>query len=346
MTETLDEMTDHHDQEEHAALRLIPDTVSFHHPFFLRIPGTHFRIREGDDEPVMVTPLEQGNVDLRFPGIISELKLKDDSDDAYMLDIVTEALNYVQGIGVGDPVPSEMTTGQASWDINEEHRAKALARLSAQLVHWIAGNDEAHIDADQLDTIMHDEAMKARVNEAFGEAAERLGLGRDQREEVVSIVNGLAEEMAYIEALRAQYNRLSVLDTRLTELAKIYSSEMSMSDTIIAVQRLYNIAKDDFNKTFKELDTRANKIMEALQNVAQIVKFIRNRRDLLHKRLWAWHELIDRWEAQQPKHSAEAEKLIHDTYHFLAQRHLPQQEWELFFKALERNTGKSSEKIW
>ncbi len=345
MTETANE--DHQETSQESPNRLdVPKVVELEHPFFSSIEGTHFRIRNNEEDMVMVMPLETGTVELKAKGIIQELGLSEKSPDIYMLGIIAEALAFVQGIAIGDPIPSEMHSGQASWSITDAHRATALARLSAQLMHWLSGDDDVHIGPDLLEKISSDPTMKVKVNEAFGEAAERLGLGRDQREEVVSIVNGLSEELAYIEALRSDLEQFALIEDRIVELAKIYNSEKTITDTIIAITRLIAIALTDFRNTFIELDDRTSKIMDVLQNVAGQVKYIRSQRDTLHRRFWAWHELVEKWKLQPAMHSPAAEKLLQETYHFLAQRFLPQQEWDLFFKKLDRKKGRSSEKVW
>lgn len=324
----------------------VPKTVSLEHVFFSSVKGSYFRMLEDSNEAVMVTPLETGAVDLKISGIIQELKLPEDSPDTHMLHTIVDALSYVPGIKIGDPIPSELHSGKASWEITDVHRATARARLSMQLVTWLSGDEEVMTNTDQLAMVADDPAMKTKINEAFGEAAEKLGLERDQREEVVSIVDGLSEELAYIEALRDQFGRITVVEERIKESARVYRSERAISETITATSRLSNVAIRSFRDVFETLDAQTGEIMAVLRNVAAQIKFIREQRDDLHRRFWAWQEIVEKWEFQPAKRSPNTEKLLQETYHFLAQRYLPQSEWELFSKAQERASKLNTEKTW
>lgn len=324
----------------------VPRTVEFEHAFFSTVDGCYFRMLDIDDEPVMVTPLETGAVDLKLSGIIRELELPQDSPDTRMLETVAKALKFVQGIRIGDPIPSELHTGQASWDITDKHRAIAQARLSMQLVTWLTGDEQDHTDNEQLARVTDDPAMKDKINQAFGQAAENLGLGRSRRGEVIEIVDGLSEELAYIEALREQLERIFIIEDRIRELSQIYITEIGITETIVAITRLSAFALSEFRDEFEQIDAQGAEIMAVLRNVAAQIKFIREKRDHLHRRFWAWHDIIEKWEMQPAIHSRKAEMLLQETYHFLAQRYLPQDEWELFSKALERTVKSASEQTW
>lgn len=322
----------------------VPKVISFEHPFFTAVEGTYFRLIDEADTPVMVTPLETGPVDLKFASVKRELELKDDDPDWIMLQFVGEALRYVKGIRVGDPLPSELHSGEPSWDVTERHRRIAQSRISMQLVTWMSGDEEVVTDADRLTRIADDPTMKEKINEAFGAAAEKLGLGRDKREEVVNLVGSLAEELASIEALRERFVRITIVEDRIAELSKIYESELSSMETIVAVTRLNAIAMEGFRDTFEKLDAQTGEIMAVLKNMGQQVKFIRQQRDDLHRRLWAWDGICANWEQTPARRGADAERMIQETYRFLAQRFLPQKEWELFTKAYAGS--KSSETVW
>lgn len=322
----------------------VPDSVEFKHPFFTAVKGTFFRMIDETDTPVMVTPLETGAVDLKFASVERELALKENDPDLIMLHHVGEALKYVQGMRIGDKFPAELRSGKPSWDVTEKHRKIAQSRVSMQLVTWMSGDEEVMTDADQLAMIADDPAMKEKINEAFGAAAEKLGIDRENREEVVNLVGGLSEELAAIEAVRDRFKRVTVVEERISELSKIYKSERSVLDTIIPVTRLCGVAMKGFRSSIDEIDAQTGEIMAVLRNMALQVKFIREKRDDMHRRLWSWDQIVAKWEMTPARRGPDAEKLLQETYHFLAQRFLPQKEWELFTKAHE-NT-KNSESVW
>ena len=324
----------------------IPETVVLEHPFFAAVDGACFFRNEHTGEAVMRLPLDGATAELPFRGIKSELKMADGSPDLLVLDTIEKALNFVPAIRIGDAFPSELHSGQASWDISDKHRALARARISMQLVSWLSGDEAVMHDGAQLEMIAEDPSMKAKISEAFGEAAQKLGMRADQKEEVVNLVDGLAEELSYIEALQNQFQFISVVEARLEELSIIYRSERGIMESLTQASRLCAIPMKNFRERFEELDAQTGEIIAALKNMAIQVKFIRDFRDDMYQRFWAWMPLAKKWTERPARRSAESEIMILETYQFLAQRFLPQNEWELFSQARDNAAKKESETVW
>jgi hypothetical protein len=323
-----------------------PETVTFEHNFFDAVEESYFRNLSDDGDPVMVMPLENETVTLSLLGIKHELELEAGSHDDRMLDTIVEALKYVRGIRCGDKVPSELTTGRASWEISDTNRMIARSRLMMQLVTWISGDEEVLTDAQQLAQVANDPVMKEKINEAFSEAAEKLGIGRDRRDEVVGLVDNLAEELSYIEALRERFAKVAEINKKVAHLAKIYASELSVMETLFPVERLMGIAVKGFEETFQEIDAQTGEILAVLQNIKSQTHFIRQCRDDLNRRLWAWDKIVEAWSEQEARRSPYVEKLLEELYHFLAERFLPVQEWELMSKAFEKTSEAKTSRTW
>ncbi|MBF0250103.1 MAG: hypothetical protein HQL35_05660, partial [Alphaproteobacteria bacterium] len=306
--------------------------------------------RDDTGEPVMLMTLEQNEVvSLKFAGIKSELKLALDDADAKMLDLITAALDYVRELRIGDPVPSELTSGRASWDVTDQHRMIAHNRVTMQLVSWMSGDEMLITDPVELAQVVDDPKTKAKISSAFGEAAKALGIGEDRKEDVVSLIANLADELSFIEALRMQMHEIERMFKKVEELEAKYKSEMSVMEMIAPIKRLFIIALDGFHQSFDQVDAQTGEILSALTNIAQVTRFIRENRDDLHRRLWAWEDMIEAWSKLAPKRSAQAEDRLAELYRFLAQRFLPRNEWELFSQALEKmDKGKKrrTEFIW
>ena len=294
----------------------------------------------------MIMPLEDNSVSLKFNGIKTELGLKKDSDDSEMLDTIAQGLRYVSRLEVGDPIPTELSSGRASWDVSDRDRAIANNRVTMQLVSWMSGDEMVFTDAEQLMQIAQDPATRDKINTAFGEAAVALGLGEDKKSEVISLVGNLAEELSYIEALRNKFHMVEDIHEKILTLEGKYKSELSVMDTITPVKRLFLIALDGFSNSFEQVDAQTGEILAVLKNIAQQTKFIRDTRDDLRSRLWAWEGQFKIWELTAARRSHEAEEKLDDLYRFLAQRYLPVQEWELFSQAQDKKSKQSSEKVW
>lgn len=324
----------------------VPERVAFTHPFFTALKEALFINSEGRGEPVMRFPLDDAFAELPLPGIKKELKLEDDSPDARMLDVVGEALKFVPAIRVGESVPSELLSGRASWEISDRQRAIARARLSMQLVSWMSGDETVINDEAQLAMVAEDPNMKAKINDAFGQAASKLGIPPDRKGEIVDLVDNLGDELAYIEALREQFKHIVLVEAKIEKLCDIYRNDRGVMESLAQVRKLCAVPMKQFRSKFEEIDAQTGEIISVLKNIAAQTKFVRACRDDLHQRFWAWMPLAERWSLCPMKRSSTGEKLIDETYRFLACRFLPQKEWELFSKAQENAAKKATESVW
>lgn len=333
--------------DDASSLPDIPQTIAFKHPFFTTIKGSHFLALEDTAEPVMIMPLETGDVSLKLSGIRHELNLEPGDADAHMLDIVAEGLKFVRGLKIGDPVPSELTSGRASWSVTERHLSISRSRLTMQLVSWIGGEEHVITDVQELEQIVQDPHTRQQVTVAFEEAAEHLGVGRENKEKVILLVENLAEELSYIEALRERFESILAMSDAVDAIHQKYRSEQSLSVKIQSIRRLFRIASRGLKDTFDQVDAQTGEILSVLKNIAPQTRFIRQSRDDLHRRLWAWDGLIAKWDGVVVKRSRKNEGLLDELYHFLAQRFLPADEWELFSKAQEKQMMKrTTERRW
>ncbi|MFC1673111.1 hypothetical protein ACFL12_03055 [Pseudomonadota bacterium] len=327
-------------------LQDVPKEVAFKNGFFHSIEDTSFRTLEDTDEAVMVMVLEQGEVSLKLGGVVKELNLKEDDPDTKMLRVVAEGLKYVRELRIGDAVPSELTTGRASWDVTDQHRAIAHNRVTMQLVSWMSGDELLITDPSELAQVADDPKTKEKISKAFSAAAKALNIEDERREDVIALISNLAEELSYIEALRTVFHQIAQIHANVKSLGEIYKAEQSVMATITPVRRLFLIALNGFNDSFDQLDAQTGEILSALTNIAQVTRFIRKNRDDLHRRLWAWDHIIASWHDVQPRRSRQCEQLLDELYHFLAQRFLPRNEWELYSKAMDKTKKRATEVFW
>lgn len=324
----------------------VPSEIAFEHAFFHSIEKTSFRTLEDTEEAVMVMALDEGEVSLKLTGVVKELKLDENEADAKMLLTVAESLQYVRELHIGDQVPSELTTGRASWEVTDEHRAVAHNRVTMQLVSWMSGDELLITDPSELAQVADDPKTREKITTAFSEAAKALGIEEERREDVIALISNLADELSYIEALRDVYHDIEHIYKTVHELKNCYRSEQSVLDTIVPLNRLFKIAMSGFNNSFDQLDAQTGEIIAALTNIASVTRFIRDNRDDLHRRLWAWDGLIEDWRGVPASRSAKVETLLEELYHFLAQRFLPRNEWELYSKAMDKTKKRATEVRW
>ena len=320
--------------------------VTFKNGFFTSIEGVYFKTGDDFDDPLMVMPLGSGEVSLKFRGIKKDLELDHDGPDFKMLDTVAQALKFVRGLKIGDPLPSEILTGRASWKVNARHKKLANNRVTLQLICWLSGDQAESMDAEQVEAMISDPATKAKINDAFGAMTKALGLDADSVDEAVAMVGNLANELSYIECLRDSYHMIRAIFHKITDLEKIYSHDMTTVETIRQVMRLYRTALHGFKEEFENLDAQTGEILSVLRNIGPQTKYIRDTRDGLHRRLWAWDDIIEDWRPVKIVRSKNTEALLKELYPFLAQRYLQAQEWGSFFKAQMKIQAGSTEKRW
>ncbi len=248
-------------------------------------------------------------------------------------------MGYVNSLRIGDPLPSEILTGVASWEVSDKHRTTAYHRLTIQLVSWLSGEEQTSTNPEELKLMAEDPDTKIKVNEAFKEAATELGLGADQTETVIQLIKTLAEELSHIEALREQFKEVHMINDKVLKLQKAYSNEISVMEIVNPVARLLAIAIKEYQDSFDQVDAQTGEIMSVLKNIGAQTNFIHQVRDNLYRRLRAWEKMFKLWNGTDARRSREAEDALRAAYHFLAKRFMPADEWVLFSQLQEGGGG-------
>jgi hypothetical protein len=305
--------------------------ISFEHKFFTSFEDLYFRLTDSG-EPVAVLKLATNEAVLAFDGIKREFGMKEDQHDFKMLDKVAEGLQFVRGLRPGDKLPKEVTTREASWEPQDRHRRIAYQRLTMQLVTWLTGNEHVISNVSELAQVADDPQVKKNVQLAFTEAAEELGLGRDNRDQVVQYIETLAKELAYIEALRDTFGEVQKIDEKLQGLRRIYGADRSMIETSDQVARLSQRALKVFSDYFEQVDAQTGEILAMLKNIENQIGYIRQVRDALHCRLLPWEDFIQIWKTVFVVRSDDNTNKIRDIYQFLAPRYMQFNDWVLVTK--------------
>jgi hypothetical protein len=315
---------------------LADERVVFRHSFFEKLQDLYFRVSEQSGEAVGMVRLGDNEVALPLRGIRKELKLAEDDPDARMLDLIGDGLQYVRFLRPGDPLPRELTTREASWEPGERHKMIAHQRLTIQLVSWLSGEERVLTNPDELQQVADDPATRKRVVTAFDEAAEKLGLGRERKHEVVDHLERLTVELSYIEALRDLFQAIKGMESKIQGLRKLYGHERSVLEVADPVARLMAVAVKELGEFFMQVDAQTCEIMGLLRNIDNHTAYIRMVRDELHKRMMAWDQILSQWARVKVAVDTDKPELLRDTYHFLAPRYMQVNEWILVTKLHEK----------
>jgi hypothetical protein len=286
-----------------------------------------FSMTRDTKEPVFNVMLGELRATLPLASLRSEFNIAPGSSDGRLLDLVEASLRFVKEIRPNDSIPRELLDGSASWTVETRHLLIAQSRLALQLSAWLSGEAMVSADLGQLQQLAADPAMKQRVQNAIGEIAERLGIGRDHKQQIMDKIDQFARECSYIEALRERCTAVKRINTAMARLMKIYRADKSVVEDIVRVLQLLREPSAEFDSTFDFIDTQTAQILDVLQRFDEQVKFVRDMRDQLHCSLMKWNELLAKWEALEVVRSPEAEALIKASYRFAA-HHFPQmQNW-------------------
>ncbi len=288
-----------------------------------------FRRSEVDGAPIMVVQLGERTAALPLRSLAREFGIAEESEDGQMLARIAELLDFVSVLRPGDRLPSEVLTGEASWEPDPLHLEIAQTRLRVSLVDWLnadRGSERQALDAGSLLAIGNDPKLRHQVQTALSRAAEALGL--DTAAEVVGLLEALGRELAYIEALRDRLlRRVRLMAGKIERLSRGWRSDASHIETLTQVKRLTAIALRQIIARFEVLDAQTGEVMAALRNVESQRTFIRSNRDWLYRSQRAWEPILTQWDTAAGTFNEGTLALLGGTYQFLAPRFMPVTEW-------------------
>ena len=297
------------------------------HRMFALFQQPLFRRSDADATPVMVVRMGEREAAMPLRSIQRELAIADDSADGQMLALIADALDFVPALRMGDKLPPEVLTGDASWDPEPQHVRRALTKLHLQLVAWLHGGAGVdHMDAAALARADDDPVLRQQIQEAFQRAAETLGL--PSKEAVIAQLESLAGELGYIEALRDRLlDRVRALTSRIERMARASQADASQRGLLNRLAFLSGEALGQLNRRFEEQDAQVGEVMAVLRHLESHRGFIRSNRDWLYRSHMAWEPILAGWEKPADGLDEDRRSLLAQTYQFLARRFMPVTEW-------------------
>jgi hypothetical protein len=300
---------------------------AFQHKVF-SIKDAVFKLSQ-NEEPLFHVNLGDLKCGVSIGSLRNEFGIKPDGDDGKLLELIEKALRFVKEIRPGDSIPKELLDGSCSWSVQDRHRKLAHNRMTVQLASWLSGGEADINDASQLEKLASDPETKQRVQKAFAEAAEKIGLGRDRAGEVIDRFETLARELAYIEALRERFQHVRLIMVKLSEMSQIYKPERAIMEELVRVQMLMRNPDGEFQNDFGLIDAHTCEIVNMLKKIDMQIAFIRANRDDLHYKLMKWDDLIAKWESIKIEKGETLENLMRTTYRFVAQHYPVRSNWQL-----------------
>lgn len=295
----------------------------FDSPVLTRFAGAVFRRAEGDGAPAIAIPLGERLAVVPLQALQREFGIADDSPDGRKLALVARALDFVSGLHLGDPLPTEVLTGEASWSPEPRHHAQAEARLRRHLL--AAFNPDAGPATPER--LQQDPALRAALQAGLEQIAAALGLSGWQA--TLGLLEQVASEGAYIEALRETLlHPVLALTRQLSSFGLDWRGDTERQATLTQVRRLAGIAGEQLARRFALVDRRGGDVLATLRDMDGHRRFVRAHRDRLYRSRRAFEPILAEWEAAGAVLDDEARARIARTYQFLAPRFMPVQEWE------------------
>lgn len=290
----------------------------FDHPMF-RLDGWFERSSDGSG-PAFRVRLDGLSVSLPFD-YLRRRGARPGTSDADLLDLIEQALDFAPRIRPGDPVPTELIDGTASFQIPPALAEFTRLRFTLEVAGAI--DDGSKLSPGRDLAVLVEKACRPEIQQAmqraFRAAATRVGIPEGRPMGVVDRVDRIAGELAYVEALRDPFEAVRGIEEACKAFARRYRSDRAGLEEVTRVLSLIRPPVAAMEAKFVACDGLAANLDAALRDVEGAVRAVRNARDFLRKNLVLWAELIESWR----KEAHRREALVRAAYRFLA-RNYPQ----------------------
>ena len=304
-----------------------PTHVELDHWFFHKVEGVRFQLHQVTGQPGVMITLAKNEAFLTLVSLKKEFQIDSSTPDGQMLNLISDGLKYVKGLLMGDELPREILTGEASWQPSPTNIAVAHQRVGMRLITLVSTDEPTTTDPKELLALADDPAIKKKINEAFEVAAIELGMRREQKHEVIGFVNALAGELGHIEFLREKFLQIDSMRERIQKVRVLHSRTASIRESSDQVARLIERAVKEYQAIFDDIDEHTSAVVPLLRDIDDSIKSIRKVRDDLHVRFLAWDDLLKEWEAPLVEYSFKVHDLLRTTHQFLAPRFMSFTDW-------------------
>lgn len=282
-------------------------------------PGATFVLKGKDKQPMFAVDMGAGQGYVTLPALRVTFAIEKGSHDDHLIEKAAAGLRFVPDIRPGDEIPTELLNGSASWTVARKHKQIARDRIQVQLLSWISGRPIVYSNQDELKKIVSDDENKKALKDAFGRAAVALGFEASQSEKVLDLIETLAREICYIEALRDRALELKKIQANIEALVKVYT-DLRGATEVGRVKILIAKGVNEPDNLLNIVDAETADIMNALMTIDEVIKQVRRLRDDLHFVLMEWDPIIAAWQDKAMVRSVEIDRALAMTYQFLAIR--------------------------
>lgn len=303
-------------------------TVQFEHAFFATNADGYFRLDDGSRRPVYVVNLGDQTGVVPVSAIRQEIGSADGADQS-MLDCVVDALKYARSIRIGDTLPSEVISGEASWQPEERHRKTANRRIVAAMVRWSGEWDGPVVQTRDLRRFLAEQVDQRKLARSIDKLERTLAETGDGQGNVQPILNKLTDELSYVETQRERVEHIRRIGNILDHLRRAGSGQANDVQEIAAVLRVFNNMMVQFDEKLARVDQAIGDLHDAVLRHDAVSDLMRQIRDDLRLELFAWEERLEEWNKITPRNfdALAVTAMIGDLYRFLAPLYAPVDQW-------------------
>ncbi|MGE0278291.1 MAG: hypothetical protein AB7R40_23090 [Nitrospiraceae bacterium] len=282
-------------------------------------PGACFVLRGKDKTPMFAVEMGAGLGYISLKDLRKTFYIAEGGHDDRLIEQAAAGLRHVPDIRPGDEIPNEILNGTASWTVARKHKQIARDRIQVQLLSWMGGRPITYTSQQELKEILGKDENKKALKDAFNKAAAALGFPPGDVEKVLDLIETLAREICYVEALRERSRELKKIQNNVEKLGKVYTDVRGSSE-VGRVKLLMLRGLHEAENILNHVDSETADIMSALMSLDDVIKAVRNARDTLHFLLMEWDPVIAKWENLNLVRCQEVDRALQATYQFLALR--------------------------
>lgn len=282
-------------------------------------PGACFVLKGKDKAPMFAVEMGAGLGYISLKDLRATFHIVEGSPDDKLIEQAAAGLRHVPDIRPGDEIPNEILNGTASWTVARKHKQIARDRIQVQLLSWMGGKPITYTSQEELKEIVGKDENKKALKDVFARAAATLGYGAGETDKVLDLIETLAREICYVEALRERSGELRKIQANVEALTRIYTDIRGSAD-VSRVKLLMVRGLNEADNILNNVDAETADIMNALMSLDYVIKTVRHARDTLHFLLMEWDPVISRWENLALVRCQDVDRALLTTYQFLASR--------------------------
>jgi hypothetical protein len=241
---------------------------------------------------------------------------------------IAESLDFIGTLPAGAPLPAEVTTGEASWTADPVHLLRAATRLRLRLVAW---HHHGQLEpGPRMEALLNRLANDPQLPHLVTAALRRtqLELRMPTPEALVSLVDTMAWELSFIEALRDRLLlRLQAIAGIIDAVTSGRRNDRHNADVRIQVRRLLNAAIAQVGQRFVQLDAQCADVIPMLHDAPSYRAIIRAERDWLYRTQRALEPMLNQWDNAPRAIDDRFWPRMATAYRTLAPRFMAIQEW-------------------